>query len=628
MQNSSDEIKLKLDVIDILREYIQLKPAGINFRACCPFHNEKTPSFIVSPEKQIWHCFGCGKGGDIFSFVMEMEGLNFVEALRILAPKAGVTLTKQDPKLTSQRNRLLDIIDLSQKYYSKMLTESKEAEGAREYLKERGLRDDTIAEWGIGYSPESWDDLTNLLKAKGFQENEIFLSGMSVKNESSNRFYNRFRGRIMFPINDINGNVVAFTARVRKEKEETEKMGKYINSPQTMIYDKSRILFGLDRAKQEIRKQDLSIVVEGQMDAITAHQNNFKNIIASSGTALTKEQVLLLKRYSDNVSLAFDMDEAGGQAVVRGAREAMGAGMNIKVIQTPEGKDPDEYIKNNSGEWLNVVKNAEPVMKYLLEKLIGDKDLNDPHNQEKIVDSFILIISILGSKIEQDFWINKLFQRIGVKEERLREKLNSKGNSKIKTQPTYIASEGIASRENSSSLSSISKDLISREEKISELLLALILKFPQLVEYTANHVLEEQIIGKDNNSLYRNLLIYYNSIIDNWTQAGGETASPQVDYNGFKEWLSNSQNEIDSAQLKLLDKLVILGDKDFYEHDNELAKNEVIKIKKILKKNSLKNEMKEKQKLILEAEESDNKEKIMILMEDFKNLSDQLKEVE
>ncbi len=212
----SEEIKARIDIVDLIREYINLQPAGVNFRAKCPFHREKSPSFIVSPEKQIYHCFGCGKGGDIFSFLMEMEGINFVEALRILAPKAGVTLKRQDPKLTSERNRIMDIMDISRRFYHKTFLESPYAKNARDYLLERGLKNETIEEWQIGFSPDSWEVLVNFLKGKGFKENEIFLAGMIVKSEKSNRFYDRFRGRIMFPIMDVNSNTVAFSASAGK----------------------------------------------------------------------------------------------------------------------------------------------------------------------------------------------------------------------------------------------------------------------------------------------------------------------------------------------------------------------------------------------------------------------------
>ena len=303
----SEEIKSKLDIVEVIRDYIKLQQAGANWRAQCPFHREKTPSFMVSQERQIWHCFGCGKGGDVFSFVQDIEGLSFVEALRLLAPKAGVTLKRQDPKLVSQRNRLLDIIDLSRRYFHKLLMESPSAKMAREYLAGRGLKTEDLEEWQIGYSPDSWDTILNFLKSRGYKENEIFLAGMVIKGQNRPGFYDRFRGRIMFPINDVNGNTVAFTARVSPEKEKEEKMGKYINSPQTQVYDKSNILFGLDKARMEIKKADKVILVEGQMDAITAYVNDFKCVVASSGTALTEEQVKILKRYTNNLIISYDI---------------------------------------------------------------------------------------------------------------------------------------------------------------------------------------------------------------------------------------------------------------------------------------------------------------------------------
>ncbi|PLX27327.1 DNA primase [Candidatus Parcubacteria bacterium] len=341
----SEEIKQKIDIVDFLREYIQLTPAGMNFRARCPFHNEKTQSFMVSPDKQIWHCFGCGKGGDIFKFLMEMEGIDFVEALRVLAPKAGVQLRRQNPKVASERARLLDIMDISRRYFHKVLMESSSAKQAREYLTKRGLTESDLMEWQIGYSLDSWDGLLKVLKKQGYNETEIEKTGMIISNQQRRSYYDRFRARIMFPINDINGNVVAFSARVSPEKEATEQMGKYINSPQTVLYNKSNILFALDKAKREIKLKDQAIIVEGQMDAVSAHVNGYKNVIASSGTALTIDQLTILKRYSNNIALAFDTDEAGHMAADRGIREAMKLDMNIKVILVPEGKDPDDCIR-------------------------------------------------------------------------------------------------------------------------------------------------------------------------------------------------------------------------------------------------------------------------------------------
>ncbi|HNX10887.1 MAG TPA: DNA primase, partial [bacterium] len=338
--NPLEEIKSKLDITEVLGEYINLRPAGSNLRALCPFHHEKTPSFMVSPEKQIWHCFGCQKGGDIFGFVMEMEGLNFVEALKQLAHKAGVTLQKNDWEDSSKRNKLIDVLSAAKEFYQRQMLGNN---NIKNYLKGRGLDEKSVKEWQVGYSPNSFDDLINHLKKKGYSDEDIFLSGLSQKKEGAGRYFNRFRDRIMFPINDAAGLTVGFTARVNPQtvNPEMEKMGKYINTPQTAVYDKSRVLFGLDKARREIKDQDLAIVVEGQMDAITSQSRGFKNTVASSGTALTFGQVKLLKRYTNNLALAFDADAAGQIAADRGIVEALAQEMNVKIIIIPQGKDPD-----------------------------------------------------------------------------------------------------------------------------------------------------------------------------------------------------------------------------------------------------------------------------------------------
>ena len=632
----SEEIKSKLDIVDVLRDYIQLKAAGTSFRARCPFHHEKTPSFMVSPEKQIWHCFGCGKGGDIFAFVMEMEGISFKEALRMLAQKAGVQLKREDPKVHSERTRLLDIVDLSRKYYHKILTDMPQAEAARRYLKERGLKEETIMAWQIGYSPAGWENLTNFLKSKGFKEDEIFASGMSVKKEGASRFYDRFRDRIMFPINDLNGDTVGFSARVNPDKEKEEKMGKYINSPQTLIYDKSRILFGLDKAKQEIRRQDLAIIVEGQMDVITAHQNGFKNIVASSGTSLTGEQIALLKRYSKNLSLSFDMDKAGEMAADRGIKEAMAAEMNIKVIRIPQGKDPDECIKHDPEEWEKAVKAAKPVMQYYLDKIMDKADMNNIDHRRRAEEILLSKLIEIPNKNEQDFWLRKIAQGMDANESSLREEMRKRAAGlKIIGRPGAPAGERATPPR-------ITK---TREEMISELFLALVLKFPQTIEYALNHIYPDQLAGQDNQTLYKNIINYYNNLIGYWTQEGGVEDPPEINYEQLKLWLkealgdpetgSEKNNEVgedgrgdSSGQIYLLDKLALLGEKDFYEFDYAQAKSELIKTANIVKRHHLAARMKEVERLIARAESDGDKEAAKALMQEFKILADGLKELE
>ena len=627
--DQAEEIKSKLDVVEVIREYIALKPAGINFRATCPFHREKSPSFVVSPEKQIWHCFGCGKGGDIFSFVMEIEGVSFSEALRNLAPKAGVTLRKENPKLTTQRNRLLDIMEIAARYYHKSLLAEKSAESVRAYLDKRGMKIETIEGWEIGYSPDSWDDLLNMLRGKGYSENEIFLAGLSVKSQSGSKFYNRFRDRIMFPIFDVNGAVVALTARVRPEKEKEEKMGKYINSPATVIYDKSRILFGLDRAKMAIKSEDLAILVEGQMDVITAHQHGFKNIIASSGTALTEEQIKLIKRYTNNIALGFDMDKAGQMAADRGIREAMRAEMNIKVVLMPAGKDPDECIKNNPEDWVEAVKTAKPIMEYYFDKIFSGLNLELVENKRKAAKEILPIIIKLGNRIEQDFWLRKLSEKIEVEENVLRETFSAQ------------VSRDLSQHKSPEPPQPTNRPRPEQDEMLSELLLALLVKFPSLLEYTANRLQLDQIGGMINKLFYKNLIIYYNNVIaDNRNSGQGKAVSgAKVSYNNLKNWLNAAflENQTENGgrqisanednQLKLLDQLVLLGDKDFYELDDSQAKAEIIKIIRYLKKHYLMRRMKEIEKTIAHYETEGEGGKAGALMGELKMLSDELREI-
>lgn len=610
----SDEIKQKLDIVDIIRDYLPLKAAGMNFRARCPFHREKTPSFMVSPDKQIFHCFGCGKGGDVFTFIQEIEGVDFIGALRILAPKAGVMLKRQDPKLASQRNRILDILEISRKHYHQLLLTSKLAEGTRKYLKSRGIDREIAEEWQIGFALDSWDNLSNLLKSKAFSEQEIFLAGMIAKSDTSSRFYDRFRGRIMFPINDLNGATVAFSARIMPEQEEENKMGKYINSPQTNVYDKSKIIFGLDKAKLHIKSEDLAIVAEGQMDVITAHINGHKNVIASSGTALTQDQIQIIKRYTNNIALAFDMDAAGSMAADRGAREAMKAEMNVKVIELPNGKDPDECIRKDPELWREAIANARQVMEYYFNQIFKDLDINKIENKREGVKKALPIIRQLENKIEQDYWLKYLSEIVNVDEFILREAISGIKNIKTSKREQIVKATGET------------KKVLSKEERTSEILLILLLKYPFLLEYSIKNINIEHIIGDNLNILYRKLLLYYNNIINNAIDAN---ESEIINYQNFRQWLAENQNNkdiINESQLNYYDRLAFLGETDFFKYENDEAKNEAIGLIKELNKSQLVGNLRVLEKQIAEAERQKNNKHIDELMEEFRLLSEELRD--
>jgi DNA primase len=610
----SEEIKSKLDIVDVIREYVpNLKAVGVNFTALSPFKREKTPSFVVSPEKQIWHCFSTDKGGDIFSFVMEMEGVTFVEALRILAPKAGVQLKRENPEVSSKRNRLLDIMETAVIFYHKTFLESPLAAAARDYIyNKRGLSESTVMIWQIGYSPDSWDDLLNVLKKRGYNEMEINAAGLCIKKEGRNSFYNRFRGRIMFPINDINGNTVAFTARVTPEKEATEQMGKYINSPETMLYSKSRVVFGLDKAKMEIKSLGYAIVVEGQMDCISCHQAGFTNVVASSGTAFTADQLKLLKRYANNLSLSFDMDSAGQLAADRGIREAFAAEMNIKVITLPEGKDPDELIRRDVEAWKKSVAEAKHVMQYYFDKVFAANNIEESEGKREAAKKILPIIARLPDRIEQDHWLNKLAERLHVSENALRETITASQAKEKKSPmpaPAPVQAEAPARRE-------------TREEKLAQNLLALILKFPQYFDYIVNRLDLDYIFGAENKTFYKNLIIYYNDNVGN-----SETGRKEINYQEFRNWL-NSQPQVQSNEglFRLLEKIVILGDKDFSSLESDKAKNEIIKVIIALKDNYFSARRLEISNLIQESERDGRDDEAKKLMTELTNLGNEVAE--
>lgn len=597
-----EEIKSRLDIVEVIREYMPVKPAGASFQALCPFHNEKTPSFTISPDKQVWHCFGCGRGGDIFSFVMEKDSLSFVEALRLLAKKAGVVLKAQDSHDYSQRNRLLDIVELAAKYYSHIFwTETGLV--FRDYLSSRGLSEDTMKSWQIGCSQDSWDNLYNFLKTrpkegKKFTDDEIFLAGLTVKKNSDKGgrgYYDRFRDRIIFPISDLSGNPIAFTARVNPAKEQTEKMGKYINSPQTKVYDKGRVLFGLDKAKAAIRAQDLAIVVEGQMDAITCHQHGFKNVVASSGTALTTEQVALIKRFTKNIALLFDMDKAGQLAADRGIREALAQEMNIKIIILASGKDPAEALNRDPDEFNKAVEAAKPMMEYYFEKVTAGLNLEQMDNKRSVSEKMFGMIRLINNKTEQGYWLKKISEALGFFEPDTREQF-----SKWQTKNSMLVEGGQKTIKSSAAEPTL---VISREERLGERLIAILVRFPEFINYAIGNFEPEKLSNSLISEFYRKLIIYYN-----------KTAS--LDYEGFRSYLPP-----EGEKHQLLDKLVLLGERDFYSFSQAEAKKELVNVITDLKLAYKHNKMRRIQQDIVKAEKAGQADRLSELMEDLKNLT-------
>jgi len=422
MSSTVEQIKSRLDITDVVQSYVKLQKAGANFKANCPFHNEKTPSFFISPARQSWHCFGCSRGGDMFSFVMEIEGVDFLESLKILADKAGVEIEKIDKNRQNERLRLLQLMDEAVKFYEMELRKNTDVVA---YLKKRGMKGETAKSFNVGFAPAGWRNLYDYLKNKGYSDYETEKAGMAVKSAKAQAgYYDRFRSRIMFPILNSSGQTVGFSGRIFGE-EGTDSGGKYINSPQTILYDKSKILYGFDKAKNEIRKKDACVIVEGQMDAVMSHQAGVVNAVAVSGTALTVEHLRLIKRLTEKIIMAFDKDEAGARASSKGIDMALAEGFEVKIAVSPSGKDPADAVLDSPESWVKAVGEAKNVIEFYLELFDERKDI-----ERKILP----YIAVLQSEMEKAGWVKKISEKLKIKEDAVWDELK-----KVSLKPTYEA---------------------------------------------------------------------------------------------------------------------------------------------------------------------------------------------
>ncbi len=489
-------IKEKINIVDLISEHLTLKKAGVNFKAPCPFHNEKTPSFIVSPERQIFKCFGCGKSGDIFTFLMEKEGLDFKEALEMLAKRAGVTL-KKSPDKKDFKDRLFEVNLKAQEFFHYILTKHAFGKTALDYLKMRGVSAETIEQFGLGYAPNSWEALTRFLLKRGFTVAEIVESGLGVVSKSG--AYDRFRGRIIYPLIDGKERLRGFSGRVLYHAEP-----KYINTPQTPIFDKGQFLFGLHLAKGEIRTKGEAVLVEGEMDMILSYQAGFKNVIASKGTALTEGQIDLLKKYTENISLAFDMDLAGDSALRRGIEMADKAGLNIKVLQLEEGKDAAEAVKEDPAIWSRAVSQAVPIYDYYLTYIAKKYDTNSPADLKKIQEELIPVWAKITDDLIREHYIQRLATYLKTEESILRkaiekmQKFGYKNYSKAKTLNSVSDQDNIVSSR-------------SRRELLEEYLVALLLHPPKNYIFVPGFP-ETLFLKEQWRQLYVSLVLYLDSI--------------------------------------------------------------------------------------------------------------------
>ncbi len=423
--DARDEIKSRLSIEDVIGSYVELKRAGRNFKAFSPFSNEKTPSFIVSPDKQIWHDFSSGKGGDVFTFIMEVEGVDFREALEILARKAGVDLEQFENKNKSKsdvsKNRLYEILELSSKFYQVQFSKNKIA--LNYIFNRRKFTKETALKWQLGYSPNTGDALVKFLRKKGYNEKEIKLAGLSTARYADR---DMFRGRLMIPLHDSQGRVIGYTARILEDDNNT---AKYINTPQTPLYDKSRHVYGLHLAKEAIRQKNYSVLVEGNLDVISSHQAGIRQTVATAGTAMTPQHLKALSRLSPDVRLCFDADKAGINATERAIPIASKEKINLSIISLPAGQDPDDLIRKNPEEWIEIIEKPKYALDWLIEIYSNKLDLKTVPAKRQFSDIILPIIESLSDDVEKDHYINVVSGLLSVSSNSLNSKLNKVSGS-------------------------------------------------------------------------------------------------------------------------------------------------------------------------------------------------------
>lgn len=413
MGGDIETIKQRLEIAEVVGGYVKLEKSGQSLKGRCPFHNEKTPSFFVSPGRQSYYCFGCGAKGDIFTFVQEVEGLSFKEALKTLADKAGVELKGQSlsREAKSEREEMLQVVEEATKFFENELAKNKEG---RDYLQSRGIGEETRKEWRIGFAPAEWRSLYSYLLNLGIKQSVLLKAGLVKKVASApeKNPYDVFRDRLTFPLSDQNGEIVAFSGRALGKGVEP----KYLNSPDTPLFTKSELLYGLDKAKNEIRKKNYAVLVEGQMDLVLSHQAGIKNTVASSGTAFTEAHLNRLKKLSPRIILAFDGDSAGEKAGEKASELALSLGLEVKVAKLPTGKDPADVIRENPEDWKEILRQSKSAVEHHLERILEIEP--DRRKALKLINSKLLpLLALVSSSMERSHFVSLIAKRTGMKEE-------------------------------------------------------------------------------------------------------------------------------------------------------------------------------------------------------------------
>lgn len=423
--SKKEEIREAADIVEVVEDYVKLKRSGRSYKGLCPFHDENTPSFHVTPDLGIYKCFGCGESGDVFNFVMEMEGIGFVEAMRTLAERYGVSLPEEeDPEFDEEhhlREGIYHALRYAGVFFYRKLKESGEAESARQYLHKRGYDRKIVKKFGLGYAPEGGDRLYRAATDSGLNEQYLVEAGLIKPSQRNDGFYDTFRGRLIFPIFNPSGKVIAFAGRIIGR----EKTAKYINSPQTRVYNKSEVLYGINFAKNAIRKQGDVLLVEGYTDVITLNQNGIENVVASSGTSLTSGQMHLLHRYGDAITMIYDSDTAGQAAMKRGINIALSEGMDVKLLELPEGEDPDSFVRQfGKDSFLELrEEESEDFLSYLIHKAQQDGRWDEPAEKKKVISEALESIAHIPDQVGRETYVQHLNRMAKVGDRALFEEL-------------------------------------------------------------------------------------------------------------------------------------------------------------------------------------------------------------
>jgi len=432
-----EEIRNRCDIVDVISEYVHLKPAGKGFKGLCPFHGEKTPSFMVSPEKQLFHCFGCGEGGNVFNFLMKYEKFSFFEAAKMLAKKSGVSLPEDEEKenfLDREKERLYKLNNLVANYYRECLFRTNQGKKVINYFKKRGINDTSVEKYKLGYAPSGWDAVNNFLEKKGYSYKELIKAGLIKKSKIEGKYIDYFRDRIIFPIFNLSGRVIGFGGRVLEDS-----LPKYINSPETLIYNKGSNLYSLNYAKEDIRKKNYIIIVEGYTDVLITQQYEFNNVVASLGTALTTKQIDLVKRFTDTVLIAYDADSAGNMATLRSLDLIIKAGLDVKVIDLPQGDDPADFlIKKGKKPFQNLIDSSLSLIDYKLKLLYSKNNVKTIEGKVKVIKGIIPTLSIIGNEVELRAQTKKISEELKLSEEAILIELKKYTRGSIDSSNNFI----------------------------------------------------------------------------------------------------------------------------------------------------------------------------------------------